>query len=193
MELQIERKESYSRIELLSRTFLGFIYILLPHAFILSFLTIWSAILNFMAFWIILFTGRYPESAYEFQVKLMRWNLRVNASIFNLVDGYPRFGLNADHEQIHFEVPYPENISRGNTLLKFVFGWFYILIPHGFALFFVGMIASFIHFISFWAILFTGKYPESMFDFMVGYLRWNQRVAIYINNMSDKYPPFSLN
>ena len=58
---------------------------------------------------------------YEFQVKLIRWSTRVNAVIQNLVDGYPAFGLEADHPGVEVEIPYPEEMSRGELLLKVFF------------------------------------------------------------------------
>ena len=152
----------------------------------------WGAILHFIAFWIILFTGRYPESFFEFQAGLIRWNTRLNASIYNLVDGYPEFGVNGSHPALTVNIPYPESLSRGKALLKALFGWLYVLIPHGIALGFMGIAASIIHFIGFWAVLFTGQYPESMHNFLVGFLRWNIRVNLYMSFMSDDYPPFSL-
>ena len=93
MKLTIQHQESYSRGELLLRTFFGWIYIIIPHAFILLFVSLWGAILQFVAFWVILFTGRYPQSMFEFQVGLMKWNLRVSARLYNISDGYPAFGL----------------------------------------------------------------------------------------------------
>lgn len=192
MELTIERQEVYSRGELLLRAFFGFFYIMLPHGLLLLFVSLWGAILSFISFWIILFTGRYPESFFEFQVGLMNWNLRVNASILNLVDGYPAFGVGGSHPAVKLEVPYPENLSRGTALLKLLFGWFYVGLPHGIALGFMSIAASILQFIAFWAVLFTGEYPQSMHSFMVGFLRWNMRVSLYLGYMTDKYPPFSL-
>lgn len=192
MELTIQRQESHSRGELLLRTFLGFFYILIPHVLLLSFISLWGGILSFISFWVLLFTGRYPESFFEFQVGLLSWNTRFNASFFHLVDGYPEFGINGSHPAIKLDIPYPENLSRGKALIKLFFSWFYVLIPHGIALFFVGIASSIVNFIAFWAILFTGEYPESMHSFTVGYLRWSLRVNLYINFMTDEYPPFSL-
>src|ERR1700679_2492188 len=91
MKLSITHQDSYSRGQLLLRTFFGFIYITLPHIFFLMIFEIWSAILTFVSFWVILFTGRYPESFFEYQVKMTRWNIRLNARRYNLSDGYPDF------------------------------------------------------------------------------------------------------
>jgi hypothetical protein len=191
MTFEIIRQESHSRGELLLRSFFGFFYIMIPHFFILMFVGIAAGILSFLSFWIILFTGRYPESWFEFQVKYMRWTIRLNASLFNLIDGYPAFGLNSQHENVKFEVEYPENISRGSVLLRFFFGWLYVGIPHGFILLLLTQAAFFVSFIAWWAVLFTGKYPQSMFDFQVKYLRWSQRVSLYLAYMTQEYPPFS--
>ncbi|MEQ8359251.1 MAG: DUF4389 domain-containing protein [Cytophagales bacterium] len=188
---EIAYQERYSRSELLLRTFFGFIYIALPHLFILSFLSIWSAILTFIAFWSILFTGRYPESMFEFQVKLIRWNTRVNARLNNLADEYPRFGLNAEDEHVTVEIPYPEKLDRGILILKVLFGGFYVLLPHGFILLFRTLATLVLIFLAWWAVLFTGKYPKSWHEFNVGTSRWSFRVNNYISLLTDDYPPFS--
>lgn len=89
-------------------------------------------------------------------------------------------------------VDYPEKLSRGTLLLKTFLGIIYVGIPHGIALGIYGIAAFFVIFISWWAILFTGKYPRGMFNFVVGYLRWQLRVnAYWMYLLTDKYPPFS--
>ena len=191
MKLNIKNQESYSRLELLLRTFFGWLYIVLPHAFVLFFLGIWSAILTFIAFWIVLFTGRYPESMYEYQVGLTRWGLRLNARVMNLADGYPAFGLNVQDENLDFDAPYPEKLSRGLLLLRIFFGWLYIGLPHGFLLFFRSIATFVIVFIAWWVVLFTGKYPQSFHEFVTGFLRWQTRVNLYSSFMTDEYPPFT--
>lgn len=191
MKLTIKHQEQYSRGELLLRTFFGWIYIVLPHAFILLFLRIWSSILTFIAFWAILFTGRYPESFYEYQVKLLKWQLRLNARVFNLADGYPSFGLSAEDDETQFEMAYPERLSRGVLLLKVFLGAFYVVLPHGLVLFFRAIATYVIVFLAFWAVLFTGRYPESWHRFVTGFFRWQYRVNLYMGLMTDKYPPFT--
>ena len=191
MTFDVKHQESYSRVELLLRSILGFIYIMIPHMFILIFLSIWSQILTFISFWVILFTGSYPESFFQFQVKLMKWSTRVNLRLYNLSDGYPAFGLETEDEAFTLEVPYPETLSRGTLLLKAFFGWLYVIIPHGFILIFRTYATLFLNFLAFWVILFTGNYPESWFRFNVGTLRWGLRLNLYITYMSDEYPPFS--
>lgn len=191
MYFNITKQEQYSRGELLLRTFFGAIYIGLPHGLLLAFYGIASQVLAFISFWVILFTGSYPESFYEFQVKLLNWNMRVNASMYNLIDGYPSFGLNGDHPLVQLVVPYPENLSRSKALLKFLFGWLYVVLPHMFLLYFRVLWGMVLHFVAFWVVLFTGDYPESMFEFQVGTFRWSIRFNLYLSYMTDKYPPFT--
>jgi hypothetical protein len=88
-------------------------------------------------------------------------------------------------------VEYPERLSRGLVLLKVFFGWLYVGIPHIIILYFYGLIVGIVTFIAFFAILFTGKYPKGMYDFVVGYLRWSLNVSAYLSLLRDEYPPFS--
>ena len=191
MTFEIKHQESYSRGELLLRSFFGLFYIILPHAFILAFVGIASVVLSFLSFLVILFTGRYPQSWFEFQVKYMKWTIRLNTRIYNLSDGYPAFGLNATDENVTFDVTYPESISRGSVLMRGLFGWLYVMIPHGFVLALLSIAVSVVSFIAWWAVLFTGSFPRSMFDFILNFMRWSQRVSVYMAYMTDDYPPFS--
>ena len=88
-------------------------------------------------------------------------------------------------------VEYPERLSRGLAVVKLLFGWIYVGIPHGIILWLYGIAVGVVTFIAFWVILFTGKYPKGMFDFVVGYMRWNMRVNAYLSLMRDEYPPFT--
>ena len=92
---------------------------------------------------------------------------------------------------VKFSVDYPENLSRGMLLLKVFFGWLYVGIPHGICLWLYGIAVSIVTFIAFWSILFTGKFPKGMFDFVVGYMRWTLNVEVYLGLLRDEYPPFS--
>lgn len=99
MKLSIVHQESYSRLELILRTLFGAFYIILPH-FLIS---LWGSILSFIVFWVVLFTGRYPESMFEYQVQLLRWQIRVNARMSNLADDYPSFGLTAKDDHVSLD------------------------------------------------------------------------------------------
>lgn len=191
MKLKVNHQESYSRLELLLRTLFGALYIALPHGFLLFFVMIWSQILKIIAFWAILFTGKYPKSLFDFQAGLIRWNIRLSARLYNLSDGYPAFGIGGSDEYTSFEPEYPENVSRGLMLLRFFFGSIFVYIPHYFILFFRSIFVSILIFLAFWIVLFTGNYPETMHNWVVGQLRWGTRVGLYMSYMTDKYPAFT--
>jgi hypothetical protein len=193
MKVTIKHQESYSRGELLLRTFFGFLYMILPHMFVLVFIGIAAMFINFIAFWAILITGNYPRGMWNFTVGMLRWNLRLGARLDNLSDGYPAFGISATDDATSLEIEYPEKSSRGLLLLRTFFGFIYILIPHAFCLIFLMIGALFVKMIAFWIVLITGSYPKGMHDYMVGVTRWGMRVNAYYYNLTDTYPPFSLN
>ena len=187
----IVHQETYSRGELLLRSFFGWLYIAIPHFFLLFFMAIASAVLRFIAWWAVLFTAKYPRSFFDFQVGLLRWSTRLVARLTNLADGYPAFGNSAVDERITVDVAYPETLSRGILLLRLFFAPLYVGIPHGFCLIFRFIATYLLVFFAWWAVLITGKYPVGMHSFNVGTLRWAMRMNIYLNFMTDKYPPFS--
>jgi len=191
MKLTIQHQEKYSRGELLLRSFFGWLYIVIPHMFILMFVSLWGAILQFVAFWVILFTGRYPQSMFEFQVGLLKWNVRLIARMYNVSDGYPAFGIKSSDDHTDITVPYPEKVSRGLTLLRLFFGFIYVIIPHGFILMFRAFFVGILMFLAWWAVLFTAKYPKTWHDWVVGQARWQYRVNLYMMYMTDTYPPFT--
>ena len=92
---------------------------------------------------------------------------------------------------VTFSVDYPEKLSRGMVVLKLLLGWLYVGIPHGIVLLFYGIAVAVVQIIAFFAILFTGKFPKGMFDFVVRYVRWSNNVSAYLYFMRDEYPPFS--
>lgn len=97
-----------------------------------------------------------------------------------------------ENSPVKFSIDYPERLSRGILLLKAFFGWLYVGIPHGIILWFYAIAVCVAVFISWWAILFTTRYPRWAFDFVLGYLRWQLRVEAYVTYFfTDVYPPFS--
>jgi hypothetical protein len=88
---------------------------------------------------------------------------------------------------ITVDVSHPDRLSRLTTFFRY-----FMVIPQLIVLYFLGIAAGVILFISWWAILFTAKYPRWAFDFVSGYLRWSVRVTGYTYYLTDKYPPFSM-
>jgi hypothetical protein len=191
MKIGIKHQESYSRGSLILRSLFGGLYIALPHGFLLIFMSIASSFVGIINFWSILITGKMIRSMFDFQLNLMRWSLRVNARLMNLIDGSPAFGMTHNDADVVLDIEYPETSNRVSILLRAMFGIWYVLIPHAFLLFFLQIGVMFVRMIAFWAVLFTGKYPEGMHNYMVGVLRWNIRVNAFMSYLTDTYPPFS--
>jgi hypothetical protein len=136
----------------------------------------------------LLFRQKYPMWWFDWNVALIKFSTRVEAYISLLRDEYP----STDEDQaVHIEIPYPnakEDLNRWLPLVK----WF-LAIPHYIVLFFLGIAAIVSIIIAWFAILFTGRYPKGLFDFVVGVFRWCLRVAVYAFLLTtDRYPPFSL-
>ncbi len=100
-------------------------------------------------------------------------------------DEYPPFG--DEPYPIRFELLYPTHLSRWEIFVKWL-----LVIPHLIALWVLGIISGVATAVAWFAILFTGGYPRTLFDFNVGVLHWSSRVSIYTVLMSDEYPPFTL-
>jgi hypothetical protein len=135
----------------------------------------------------LVFRQKYPRWWFDWNLNLLRFSNRVTAYLALLDDRYP----STDEEQsVHLELAYPDarQMNRWLPLVK----WF-LAIPHYVVLFFLG-IAALVAVVGAWfAILFTGRYPKGLFDFVVGVIRWSNRVNGYAFTLvTDKYPPFSL-
>jgi len=191
MRLTITHQEKYSRGQLILRTLFGLIYIRIPHNFLLAIVGIWSGILSFVTFWVVLFTGKFPESIFKFQIGYHNWSLRVEATVANLVDGYPAFFPSGKSDSVVLEVPRPEKVSRGLVLLRFFFGLISVAIPHLFCLAFRFIGTAVLQFLAWFVILFAGTYPARWHAFNVGTYRWLTRVALYMGYFTDEYPKFS--
>lgn len=137
---------------------------------------------------LILFRKRYPRWWFDFNLGLHRFMFRVSSYLLLLTDRYPS---TEDEQNVHLDLNYPDaqaDLKRGMPLVK----WF-LAIPHYVVLFFLWMAALIVTFVAWFAIVFTGRYPRGMFDFVVGVMRWSWRVEAYaILLATDKYPPFSL-
>jgi hypothetical protein len=136
----------------------------------------------------ILFRQRYPRWWFDFARELVRFETRVGAYLALLTDRYPS---TVDEQSVHLEFDYPDverDLNRGLPLVK----WF-LAIPHYIVLAFLAIGAVFAIVIAWFAILFTGRYPRALFDYVVGVGRWGLRVQAYAFLLvTDRYPPFSL-
>jgi hypothetical protein len=181
-------------------------FLAIPHWFLLAFL--WAAflVLTIVAFFAILFTGRYPRSIFDFNVGVMRWTWRVAYYATNGIgtDRYPPFSLGEEPDYpARLAVAYPERLSRGLVLVK---SWL-LAIPHliivsllvgGVGWFSNGWeggpisVNTVLFFVAGVMLLFAARYPEDVWRLAVGVNRWAIRVAAYVALMRDEYPPFRL-
>ncbi len=136
----------------------------------------------------LLFRQKYPRWWFDWNVALIKFSTRFWAYLALLRDEYP----STDEDQaVHIEIPYPDAKNELNRWLPLV-KWF-LAIPHYIVLFFLGIAAIVSIVIAWFAILFTGRYPKDLFDFVVGVFRWSLRVAAYAFLLTtDRYPPFAL-
>ena len=184
----------------------------IPHYVVLAFLWLAFVVLTVVAFFAILFTGRYPRGIFDFNVGVLRWTWRVAFYTYAALgtDRYPPFTLDdVPDYPARLDVDYPERLSRGLVLVK----WWLLAIPQyiivgilvgggtyavrsaggwwwtgGFP---IGLIDVLVFFAGV-ALLFTTRYPRALFDLVLGLDRWVARVAVYAGLMTDRYPPFRL-
>lgn len=183
--------------------------LVLPHVVVLVPLIVALVLSTIGAGIAILFTGRYPEGLFDFNVGVMRWAWRVSFYAFGAIgtDEYPPFTLERTDYPADFDVDRPGELSRGLVLVKWL-----LAIPH---LIIVGLITNgaastytaangeeitrsglsvlgVLVVVAGVALLFTGRYPKGLFDLIVGLNRWTFRVYAYFGLMTDTYPPFRL-
>jgi len=185
--------------------------LLIPHFFVLIFLWFAFAFCTVAAFIAILVTGRYPRAIFDFNVGVLRWSWRVAFYSYSALgtDRYPPFTLaDVPDYPARLHVEYPQELSRGLVLVK----WWLLALPHYLivGVFAGGAMAMFNKANDDWAwtsgggliglvvliaavvLLFTGRYPRSIYDFAMGMNRWVLRVVGYATLMTDVYPPFRM-
>ena len=179
----------------------------IPHYIVLAFLWIAFSVLTVVAAIAILFTERYPRGIFDFNVGVLRWTWRVWFYSYwaNGTDRYPPFALGeAPEYPAQLAVEYPERLNRWLPLVKwllaiphlilvglFVGGWGWGVGDDWRGWGFAGLVGILV-LIACVILLFTGRYPPTLFNFALGLDRWSFRVAAYVGLMTDKYPPFAL-
>jgi hypothetical protein len=136
----------------------------------------------------ILFRQKYPRWWFDWNLELQRFGNRVGVYLALMDDRYP---ATDQHQSVHLDVPYPDaerDLNRWLPLVKWL-----LAIPHYIVLFFLWIAALVVVIVVWFAILFTGRYPRGLFDFVEGVIRWHNRVIAYaLVLVTDRYPPFRL-
>ena len=182
----------------------------IPHYIVLAFLWLAFTVLTVVAFFAILFTGRYPRGIFDFNLGVLRWTWRVGFYSYWALgtDRYPPFSLGEEPDYpATLHIDYPERLSHWLPLVKwllaiphlilvgiFVGGWGWGWDWDGVGAWGIGIagLVGILVVIAGFVLLFTGRYPSSLFDFTLGLDRWVFRVAAYVSLMRDEYPPFRL-
>jgi len=185
----------------------------IPHYIVLFLLWIAFAAVTIIAFFAILVTGRYPRGLFGFNLGVLRWSWRVGYYTYSALgtDRYPPFSLDEEPDYpATLDIAYPGRLSRGLVLIK----WWLLAIPQyaivfvlaggaGYAVsgasgsmrqadyFYGGLIGLLVVFAAI-TLLFAGRYPRGLYDFIIGMNRWVLRVVAYAALMTDAYPPFRL-
>ncbi|MEU1984742.1 DUF4389 domain-containing protein [Nocardia sp. NPDC019395] len=183
----------------------------IPHYIVLFFLHIGYAVVTVIAFFAILFTGRYPRALFDYSVGVIRWSWRVSFYAWTPAgtDKYPPFALASDESYpADLDIDYPPTLHRGLVLVK----WWLLAIPH--YLIIGGMtgaawvvysddmdgmasaaglpLIGVLTLVALIGLLFVARYSQGLFDFVMGINRWMLRVQAYGSLLRDEYPPFRL-
>jgi hypothetical protein len=166
--------------------------LVIPHVVWLFLLTIALEVLAVISWFVILITGRLPEQWGEFMVGVLRYQWRILAYLYAWTEQYPSFAPPAGYADpgnfpaLLSSVAASER-NRLTVLIRII-----MVIPQYIVLYFVGIAASVVLLIAWFVVLFTGRWPEGMRRFCIGYYRWSIRVQAYLFLITDDYPPFSL-
>ena len=183
VNLKIDYPESSDRLTALFRLIL-----VIPIIIILGLISTYAEALSIAIAMMILFKEKYPKWWFDWNIGITKFAYRITAYVLLMRDEYP---ATDDDQSVHLTIPYPEvkhDLKRWMPLVKWI-----LVIPHAIALIFIFIGVILCTIFALFVILFTGKYPKSIFKFIEGFLRWTLRVSAFALLLTtDQYPPFRL-
>lgn len=141
---------------------------------------------SIVAWFALLFTMHHPGTLYRLAAHFLRWRVRANAYLMLLTDEYPPFGDGAYPAELELVPP-----TRERDFTAVLFRMIFVL-PQLVALWVLGIMWGITTVVAWFTIVFTGSYPDGLFRFGVGALRWSTRVEAYVLLLTDEYPPFAI-
>ncbi len=182
VRFEVAYPEETGRWLILIRWLLG-----IPQLIVAELMESLAQLLAFFAFWVILFTGNYPESLFRLVVGAQRWIFNVYRYVLFHDGPYPPFSFDAGvYPHLDYDVQRQEQYNRWLPLVKWL-----LAIPHYIVLAVLTFVAVLVWLFSVVAVLVTGRFPPGAFDYLVGVGRWSARVNAYLLLQVDRYPPFA--
>ena len=168
--------------------------LIIPHVIVLNVIGVVASVVAFIAWFVILFTGKLPEGMAGLMALYVRYYNRVYAYDLFMREEYPPFSFDTtaqdpgDYPPVRTQLsPELENRNRLTVAFRFI-----LIIPQVIVLLVLFIVLGFAALAGFFVVLFTGKWPVGLQEFVLGVLRWNMRVSAYALLLVDEYPPFSM-
>jgi len=168
--------------------------LIIPHVIVLNVIGVVASVVAFIAWFVILFTGKLPEGMAGLMALYVRYYNRVYAYDLFMREEYPPFSFDTtaqdpgDYPPVRTQLsPELENRNRLTVAFRFI-----LIIPQVIVLLVLFIVLGFAALAGFFVVLFTGKWPVGLQEFVLGVLRWNTRVSAYALLLVDEYPPFSM-
>jgi hypothetical protein len=181
VQLEAANPERLSRLLIFVKWLLA-----IPHYVCLVVLGLGAWVALIVSWFAVLFTGRYPEGLFNYIVGVMRWGIRVTAYVYLMTDRYPPFTLDDDPTYpVRLNVDYPPKIARWRPLVNWL-----LVIPAAIAAVALLYLAMLVVFIAWFAILFTARFPQGLYNTVLVGLRWTIRASTFEYWMTEQYPPF---
>jgi hypothetical protein len=163
----------------------------LPHLIVASVLSNLASILAYIGYFVVTFTGEMPTGIFRLMEISFKWNARTYGWLIGYTDDYPPFETDPQYP-VDVKLERPINPSKGWAVAGIFFIKVIALLPHLIALAFVGLAAVLATWFGYWAVLFTGRLPVGIQDFVAGTGQWYLRAYAFLFGITDEYPKFSL-